>query len=102
PQISKREEVPGVPAPKLRLLARVLQPLGRELADRLEHPEPLALAHADEALVDERLQPVEIGVANRLGSLERAAASKDRQSREQTLLVRLEQVVLPLDRPPQR
>ena len=39
--------------------------------------------HADKALVDQRLEDVEVGVADRLGSLERAAAEEDGQAREE-------------------
>ena len=58
--------------------------LARELADRLEHPEALlaerARAASDEALVEQRGERVEVGVADRLGGLERAAAAEHRES----------------------
>ena len=47
----------------------------RVLADRLEHPEALA-GVADQALVDQRLQHVEVGLGDLLGRLEGAAAVK--------------------------
>src|SRR5205085_1597081 len=92
----------GVAPPDSRRLARSLQAFDRVLANRLEHPEPFRLAHADEALVDERLKAVDVGVADRFGSVERAAFDKDTQAREQTLLLVVEEVVRPLDRGAQR
>ena len=52
------------------------------LVDRLEHPVALAVED-DEALVDERLQRVEVGAAHLLGRLERAAAGEDRERGEE-------------------
>src|SRR5437764_11409161 len=75
--------------------------LGSELSDRLEHPEPLA-GVPDEALVDERLENVEVGGAHLLGCLECAATLEDRQTSEQLLFLLAEQVVRPLDRCAQR
>ena len=54
------------------------------------------------ATVDERLESVEVGVADLLGGGERAAAGEHGQPGEQALLVRLEEVVRPLDRRAQR
>ena len=48
---------------------------------------------AQEALLDERLQDVEVGVADLFGRVERAAAGEDGQAREELLLVLGEQVV---------
>ena len=76
------------------------EPLERVLADRLEHPEPrLAvgrLALADEAVVDERGDPVEHLAeleperlsGDGLGRLERAAADEDAEAREERLAAR--------------
>ena len=77
------------------------QALRRELPNRLEHPEAL-VAPADEALVDERLERVEVRVADRLGRRERAAADEDREPREDPLLVVVQEVVRPGDRRTQR
>ena len=63
------------------LLVREL--LGRELADRLEHPEAAGLPAADEALVDQRLHELEVGVGDLLGRLQRPAAAEDGECREQ-------------------
>ncbi|MDQ3379814.1 MAG: hypothetical protein M3546_05770 [Actinomycetota bacterium] len=76
-----------------------LEPLGRELADRLEHPEtllsklPFPAPH--EALVEERCECVEVGVAHDLDRLEGAAPAKHGQTHEQRLLVGVQQVVRP-------
>jgi hypothetical protein len=50
--------------------------LSRELANRLEH-RVTPVREAQEVLLDERLQRVEVGVDHRLSSLERTAARKD-------------------------
>jgi hypothetical protein len=91
------EEVLGVAAAQLSGLARCVEPLVRILADRLQHPETLAVADADEALVDERLQHVQVGVAHGLGGLERTASGEDREPGEQPLLVFPEELVAPLN-----
>ena len=59
--LARERRIPvGVPQRDLRRLARGLEPLARVLADRLQHPEPVALAiHLHERLVDERLELVE-------------------------------------------
>ena len=45
-----------------------------------------------EALFDERLEPIEIGIGDFLGRLERAAAAEDSKPRKEALLVRRQQV----------
>ena len=55
-----------------------LEPFGRVLADRLEHPVAL-VREAQQALLDERLQRVEVGAGDLLGGLERAPAGEDGQ-----------------------
>ena len=59
--------------------------LERVFADCLEHPEALVRV-AEQALLDERLQPVEVGAGDLLGGPERAAAAEDREPREEPLL----------------
>ena len=65
---ARRTPAPGVPGSSAHaeLVLRALIPLGEPLAcvlaDRLQHPVPLA-GEPQEALLDERLQRVEIGVA---------------------------------------
>jgi hypothetical protein len=53
--------------------------------DRLEHP-VAAVGEAQEALLDERLQGVEVGVGDFLCRLERATAGEDAQARKERLL----------------
>jgi hypothetical protein len=68
-----------------------------ELVDRLEHPVPLqtvgVCAPSHQALVEQGGERVEIGVDGLLGYLERAAASEDREAREEALLVGGQEVV---------
>src|SRR5207302_7618328 len=71
------------------------------LANRLQHPEALA-GVAEKALVDERLQRVEIRARNLLRGLERGAAAEDGQLAEQALFHRVEQMMAPLNRRAQR
>ena len=88
------------------LLAGRVEPLERELPDRLEHPEALLAvrigAAADEALVEQRRQRVEVGAADLLRVLEGGAAAEHREPREERLLFLAEQVVAPRDRRAQR
>jgi hypothetical protein len=71
------EEVSMAPCDRRALSGR-LESLDGELPDRLQHPEAAARSQPNEALVDERLQRVELGRGDRLRGLERAAAAKDR------------------------
>ena len=95
------EAVVDVTQAELTCGAAFGEPLDRVLANRLQHPEALVRV-AHEALVDERLQRVEIGTGDVLGGIERAPAAEDGQVCEQVLLVRIEQLVGPLDRRAQR
>ena len=97
----EREEVIRVPATDLVGLARGLEALTGKLADRLQHPEAPA-GPPDEALVDERLQRVDVGADDLLGGVEGAAACEDRQPREQLPLRLAQELVGPLDRRPER
>jgi hypothetical protein len=74
--LGEREEVLGVAPPQFLGLARVLEPLGRVLADRLQHPEAL-LSVAEKALVDEILDGVQVGLGDILGVGDHAAAGED-------------------------
>ncbi len=95
------EKEPGVPPPKLSFVARLREPLRCKLSDRLEHPVAL-VRETEEALLDERLHGVEVGVRHLLRGRERAAAGEHREAGEQPLLVPVEEVVAPLDRRAQR
>ncbi len=57
---------------------------------------------ADEALVDERLQRVEVRAGDLLRRLERPPPGEDAERAKRALLGRGEQVIAPLDRGPQR
>src|SRR5687768_651515 len=85
--LAKRDEVFKVPVTDRRRLACVLQSIRRVLPDRLQHPEALAVEDAQQALVDERLQRVEVGFAHLLRGLQRAAAAEDGEPCEQLLLL---------------
>ena len=91
------EKEPRVPPPKQSFVARLAEPLRCKLSDRLEHPVAL-VRETEQALLDERLQGVEVGVRHLFRGLESAAAGEDREAREQPLLVPDEEVVAPLDR----
>src|SRR5262245_15762945 len=80
---------------------RVVELLGCELADRLEHPEAVART-ADETLVDKRLKYVEVGAGDCLRRVERATAAEGAEAREETRLICVEEVVRPRDRGAQR
>src|SRR6185503_20361417 len=108
-----RQERGGVAALDGLALARRLELLGGELADRVEHPEAQAALDVlgpDEALVDEErqalddLDAVELGrrAADGLGAVELAAADEHGQAGEQAALARAEQVVAPRNRPAAR
>src|SRR2546425_4066755 len=99
--LSERQEVLRVAAAQLISLAGGLEPLGRVFADRLQHPEPVIYA-SQKALLDERLQSIEIGIGDLLSRLERAAAAEDRKPTKEALLVTRQQLVAPFDRRAQR
>src|ERR671936_77330 len=73
-------------------------PVAPERAHQAEREAALALAN--EALVDEGLERVEIGVRHLLRGLESAAARKHGKAREQPPFRLIEEVVAPLDRGP--
>ena len=91
----------GVTLAERSCLGQLLQLLACELADSLQHPKaPVRKPH--EALLDECLECVELGLDDLLRRLERAAAGEDGEPREQMLLLVGEQVDAPFDRRPQR
>src|SRR5438445_9867712 len=100
-RLAERQVVAGVVASDIRIAAVCLQLLAGVLTDRLQHPIPLAGA-AEEALVDQRLQEIEISAGDLFGGLERAAVREDRESPQQALLGVGKQLVGPFDRRPQR
>ena len=99
--LEQREVVVGVTAGERIGLAGLVQPFARILADRLEHPVALG-REAEQALLDQRLQRVDVGAADLLGGVQGAAAGEDREGADDALLFLGEQVVAPVDRRPQR
>ena len=79
--LDQLEEVLGVAPADVVGLPGGLEALEGELADRLVHPEAV-IGAADETLLDERGEGVEVSVRNRFGGFERGASGEDRQTRE--------------------
>ena len=80
--LGELEEVAGVAASQLARFSSRLELLLRVLVDRLQHPvarPESRLAPAQQALVEQRLQAVRIGLADSLGRLVRAAADEHGQ-----------------------
>src|SRR5919109_1791694 len=94
-------EVLGVATPHLVRLTRLLETLDGVLPDRLEHREALDLP-PNEALVEQRRENVDVGLAHRLGGLECEPTREDGQSAEEPLLFGRTKLVTPLDRRPER
>ena len=78
-----------------------LEALRGELADRLEHRQPLALA-ADEALRGQRREVVDGCAADGFGRVERETPDQHAEPGEDVLLALIEKVVAPRDRVPKR
>jgi hypothetical protein len=76
--------------------ARLLEPLAGVLADRLERRVAL-IRVSQKALVDERLEGVEISVRNAFGGLEGTPTAEHRESGEEPLFALAQEVVAPLD-----
>jgi hypothetical protein len=91
---------------QLRALAELVEPLARVLADRLEHavaPLPVGpLLLADEVVLEQGLEVVEVGLADGFGGLQPAPAGEDREPREQRLLRLVQEPVAPVDRAAER
>jgi hypothetical protein len=100
--LGQREEVLRVPLPVVGHIGQLGKAFACELPDRLEHEEAPGRRLAQEALVDERRDQVDVGPADGLGRLELEASRKDREPRKRQLLVLAEQLVTPGDRAPQR
>ena len=77
---------PRGPACQRGRLRLELEPLPRVVPDRLQHP-VATVPEAEEPLLDERLQGVEVGVGDLLGSFERASAGEDGEAGEELLLL---------------
>ena len=100
----------GVPSSDGLAVAARRQTLERELANGLEHPQarlvPGCVLGREQVVAEERLDPlqdVEVGLlGDVLGGGKREPADEDRKAREELLLLRLQEVVAPLDRPAER
>src|SRR5207248_4167886 len=79
--LGEREKVVGEAAAERPRFAGAFELLGRVFTDRLEHPETI-VAVTKKALVDERLERVEVRVGDLLGRLEGAAAAEHGQPGE--------------------
>jgi hypothetical protein len=94
-----------VPRAQLTRVARALQSLRGVLSDRLQHPvaaSGIGGGEANEALLDQTLESVEVGAGDVLRRLERAAAGEHREAGEEPPLPRCEEVVAPVDRGSER
>ena len=89
---SEPEVMLGMPPPKLLGIRRSSQRVGGELANRLQHP-VAPVREANQALVHQRLERVDIRFCDFLGGLQRAAAREDGEPGEQPLLLLSQQVV---------
>ena len=79
----------------------LFQSLGRIFSNGLEHPVAL-IGEAQQALLHERLQSVDVRAAHLLCGLERAAAGEDGETAEEALLVLDQKLMRPLDRGSER
>ena len=78
-----------------------IQTLGRVLSNDLEHQEAV-VPSAEQALLDERLQGVDVGVATSSAASSVQPPAKTERRAEEALLLLGEEVVAPLDRRPER
>src|SRR6266511_2147610 len=88
----------SVSSPQFRKLRVLRHSLGRVLTSRLEHEEAPVIGLSEQALVNERLQVVEVRVADRRGRLQVKAAGEDGKAAKEALLCFAEKLVAPLDR----
>src|SRR4029450_12877192 len=96
------EEVVVVAPTQRRLIREIAQLFESELSDRPQHEEAPVLAVAQEVLVDQRLQNVELCGADGFRRLELEAPGEHSQPCKQGLLTAGEEPVAPLDGPAQR
>src|SRR5207244_6358125 len=109
--IAEGGEALGVPASNVVLLSARAKVLTRVLTHGLEHPEAWLsappLVDGDQALVEQRAHPLDdvipqVMSAYLLGSGQCPSAGEHREPCEQPLCGRVEKVVAPVDRRPQR
>ena len=100
----------GVPTSDGVAVAARRQTLERVLANGLEHPQarlvPRCMLGREQVVAEQRLDPlqdVEVGpLGDALGGGEREPADEDGEAHEELLLLRLQEVVAPLDCPAER
>ena len=92
---ARRVERPPSPSRRSAANARIVSSIQKRSSPRPSGTAP------EQALVEQRRERVEVGVADRLGRLERAARREHREAREELLLRGIEQVVRPGDGRPQ-
>src|SRR5438132_13482195 len=90
-------EIPRVSCAQLDRILEVAKPFERELSNRLQHEEPGADERLHETRLDDRAERLDCGIGNLLGAFERERPLEDRQSGEELLQLRRQQVVAPLD-----
>src|SRR3954452_24743513 len=83
-------------------LAGSFQPVTGEFAEDVQHREAVFAGRTEEALVDERLESVQVGASDCLRGLEVEGAGEDAELPKERLLVSVEECVAPVDRGPQR
>src|SRR5678816_326957 len=76
---------------------RFIQALQRVLANGLEHAEPPAAPTSYQAFDDERLETIEVSVADGFRGAKRERATEHGQPAKERLLVGREQLIAPLD-----
>ena len=96
-----REELGMAPA-QLVFLVSLPELLQGVLPNRLEDEEAVVADRFDEAVVDQRAEVVELGIADLRGCVKRERAGEDREVREELACVWVEQLVAPFDRRAQR
>ena len=100
--VGQGEVVRGVAGEDRERLVRRDESLDGELEDRHEHPEAAVVRPPQEALLEERSDGLDVGVADGLGRVEREPAREDAEAVEQPALVGGQQVVAPGDRRAER
>src|SRR5581483_7773077 len=93
--VRETREVGGVPATGRVGLALALELSLREVADGLQHPVPVLAARIDsmpdQALVEQRLERIEIGLRDGFGRRQRAAPCEDGQTSQDASLALVEE-----------
>ena len=83
-------------------LAGGFQPAAGVFAEDVQHREAAFAGRAEEALVDQRCERLEVAAADCFGGFEVEAAGEDAEPPKERLLVVVQERVAPVDRGPQR